>query len=122
MTDPNAVKPQQVFDIVDSMDVGKFVALFAESARLTFGNVAPAEGLDAIRDVARGFFDTIAGLHHNLVRVWQIGADTIVHLDVDYQRKDGGRVSLPCVTIYHLDDNGKVDDYRVFADLTPIYL
>ena len=48
-------------------------------------------------------------------------ADTIVQVNATYQRKDGGHVTLPAATVYHANDDGKIDDYRVFLDVTPIY-
>ncbi|MDT5152985.1 MAG: hypothetical protein QOI01_4718, partial [Mycobacterium sp.] len=38
-----------------------------------------------------------------------------------YDRKDGQQVTIPCVTIFHTDGAGKIDDYRVYFDSTPIY-
>ncbi|MEZ0352437.1 nuclear transport factor 2 family protein [Mycobacterium sp. pR1184] len=122
MAAPNSPLPQHVFDVVDSMDLDKLASLFTDDARLRFGNQPPFEGLGAIRDGVKGFFDTIAGIRHTLVRVWQIGDDTVAHADATYQRKDGTDVTLPAATIYHSDRDGKIDDYRVFVDVTPIYL
>ena len=78
--------------------------------------------MGAIKDGVKGFFDTIAGLQHTLVRVWRVGDDTIAHVDAKYQRKDGTHITLPAATVYHADGAGKIDDYRVFLDVTPIYV
>lgn len=104
------------------MDLDKLATLFAEDARVTFGNEPPYKGLSEIRDGVKGFFDTIAGIQHTLLRVWRIDDDTIVHVTATYQRKDGTEVTLPAATIYHADDNGKIDEYQVFLDVTPIYV
>ncbi|BBY20211.1 nuclear transport factor 2 family protein [Mycobacterium stomatepiae] len=122
MTELNHPQPQLVFDIVDTMDVDKLATLFAEGARVVFGNQAPYVGQEAIKRGAKDFFDTIAGLKHTLMRVWEVGDDTIAHVEATYQRKDGTEVSLPVATIYHTNGDGKIDDYRVFFDVTPIYM
>jgi ketosteroid isomerase-like protein len=122
MTEPNRPQPQHVFEIVDTMDLDKLASLFAEDARVTFGNEPTYVGVRAIRDGVKGFFDTIAGLQHTLVRVWRVGDDTIAHVDTKYQRKDGTHITLPAATVYHADGDGKIDDYRVFLDVTPIYV
>jgi ketosteroid isomerase-like protein len=122
MTELNYPQPQHVFGIVDTMDLDKLTTLFAEDARVTFGNEPPYQGLSAIRDGVKGFFDTIAGIHHDLVQMWRIGDDTIAHVATTYHRKDGTDVTLPAATIYHADSGGKIDDYRVFLDVTPIYV
>jgi len=31
------------------------------------------------------------------------------------------QVTIPCVTIFHVDAAGKIDAYRVYFDVTPIY-
>src|SRR5262249_48436033 len=97
-------------------------ALFADDARATFGNLPSWVGVSSISDGIKAFFDTIAGIHHTLVRVWQIDGDAIAHVEATYRRKDGTDVTVPAVTIYHADGNGKIDDYHVFLDVTPIYV
>ncbi|CDO89056.1 hypothetical protein AWC29_21450 [Mycobacterium triplex] len=122
MTEPNHLQPQQVFEIVDTMDVDKFTSLFTENARLTFGNEPSYQGLSAIRDGVTGFFGTIAGIQHTIVRLWEVGDDTIAHVDATYRRNDGTELTLAAATIYHTNGAGKIDDYRVFVDVTPIYV
>ena len=46
---------------------------------------------------------------------------TIVESDVTYTRKDGATVTVPIVTIYHERDDGKIDDYRVYGDVAPVF-
>ena len=41
--------------------------------------------------------------------------------DVTYTRKDGDTVTVPIVTIYHERDGGKIDDYRVYGDVAPVF-
>ncbi|MDT5259782.1 MAG: hypothetical protein QOD10_4862 [Mycobacterium sp.] len=110
-----------LFAMVDSMDVATIATLFAEDARVVFGNSQPFVGIEAIRMGLTAFFDTIASLRHEIVTEYHVGDDTIVELKVTYDRKDGQRVTIPCVTIFHVDAAGKIDAYRVYFDVTPIY-
>jgi ketosteroid isomerase-like protein len=112
---------RDLFALVDSMDVAMIAALFAEDGRVVFGNGEPVVGIDDIITGLTGFFDTIAGLHHEIVNEWNVGDDTIVEFKVTYDRKDGQQVTIPCVTIFHVDSAGKIDAYRVYFDVTPIY-
>jgi hypothetical protein len=112
---------RSVFATTDAMDVEPIVSLFAEDARVVFGNGEPMVGVDEIRTGTTAFYDTIAGLHHEIVKEWTVGDDTIVELKVTYDRKDGQQVTIPCATIFHTDAAGKIDDYRVFFDVAPIY-
>src|ERR1700756_5933442 len=100
---------RNLFSVTDAMDVDTVVGLFAEDGHVVFGNAQPMEGTDAIRAGVTAFYDTIAGLHHEIVKEWNVGDDTIVELRVTYDRKDGQRVTIPCVTIFHGDAGGKVD-------------
>jgi ketosteroid isomerase-like protein len=112
---------RNLFSVVDAMDVATVVSLFAEDGHVVFGNAAPAVGIDEIRTGITAFYDTIAGLHHEVVNEWNLGDDTIIELRVTYDRKDGQPVTIPCVTIFHTDAAGKIDAYRVYFDLAPVY-
>ena len=112
---------RSVFAVLDAMDVDSLMALFAPNARVVFGNGEPMVGIDEIRTGTIAFLQTIAGLHHSIVTEWNFGGDTIAELKVTYDRKDGQHVAIPCATIFHTDATGKIDDYRVFYDVAPIY-
>jgi uncharacterized protein (TIGR02246 family) len=112
---------RNVFATNDAMDAAAVASLFAEDGRVVLGNGAPLVGIDEIRTGTTAFFGTIAGLHHEIVKEWNVGDDTIVELKVTYDRKDGQQVTIPCVTIFHADAAGKIDDYRVYFDVAPIY-
>jgi hypothetical protein len=107
--------------MVDAMDVAAVTSLFAENGRVVFGNAQPLVGIDEIRSGITAFFATIAGLHHEVVNEWNVGDDSIFELRVTYDRQDGQQVTIPCVTIFHTDDAGEIDDYRVYFDVAPIY-
>jgi ketosteroid isomerase-like protein len=112
---------RDLFALVDTMDVATISALFAEDAQVAFGNSQPFVGIERIRTGLTAFFDTIAGLRHDIVNEWNVGDDTIVEFEITYARKDGRQVTIPCVTIFHVDAAGKIDAYRVYFDVTPIY-
>jgi ketosteroid isomerase-like protein len=112
---------RNVFAVVDGMDVATVASLFTEDGRVVFGNGQPLVGIEEIRTGITAFFDTIAGQHHEIVNEWNLGSDAIVELRVTYDRKDGRQVTIPCVTLFHSDAAGKIDDYRVFFDAAPIY-
>jgi ketosteroid isomerase-like protein len=112
---------RNVFATVDSMDVDTITPLFAADSRVVFGNGQPLVGIGEIRTGITAFFDTIAGLRHEIVNEWNLGDDAIIEFKVTYDRKDGQQVTIPCVTIFHTDAAGKIDAYRVYFDVAPIY-
>ncbi|TKK88579.1 nuclear transport factor 2 family protein [Herbidospora galbida] len=112
---------RRVFDVVDTFDPDEFVKLLAEDATLRFGNAAPNKGREAIAAGLRGFFSTIGGLRHRIVRTWETGADVVAETEVTYTRLDGGETGVVAVSIWTVGDDGLITDYRVFVDLAPLY-
>jgi ketosteroid isomerase-like protein len=112
---------RNLFAAVDAMNVATVTSLFAEEGRVVFGNGQPLVGIEEIRAGITAFFHTIAGQHHEIVNECNNGDDTVAELKVTYDRKDGERVTIPCVTIFHTDGAGRIDDDRVYFDAAPIY-
>ena len=111
----------KVFALVDASDSEGFSNLFTPEGRLRFANGEPMVGPEAIEAGCRGFFSTIKGMHHTVLHEWVSGADSVVELSVDYDRLDGGTVTVPVVSIWHRGEDGLIDDYRVFFDLAPVF-
>jgi ketosteroid isomerase-like protein len=112
---------RNLFAVVDAMDVATVASLFADDGRVVFGNGQPLAGIEEIRTGITAFLATIAGQHHAVVKEWNVDDETIVELKVTYDRVDGQQVTIPCVTIFHTDGAGKIDDYRVYFDVAPVY-
>ncbi|MGW4404978.1 nuclear transport factor 2 family protein [Nonomuraea sp. NPDC004702] len=112
---------RRVFQVVDSFDPDKFAELLAEDATLVFGNAEPMVGRAAVAAGLRTFYSTIGGLRHQIVRDWQAGADTIAETEVTYRRLDGKEAAVVAVSIWRTRDDGLISDYRIFADLAPVY-
>jgi ketosteroid isomerase-like protein len=121
MDAPTRLQADRVFATLDAMDVSSLTALFADDAQVVFGNGQPFVGIDEIRLGTTAFLGTIAGLRHSIVKEWNVGDDTIAELKVTYDRTDGQQVTIPCVTIFHTNAVGKIDAYRVYFDVAPIY-
>jgi hypothetical protein len=111
----------KVLALVDATDAPGFSGLFAPQARMRFANNEPMTGPEEIEAGVKGFFTSIKGLSHTIVNEWNHGADTVVELAVDYFRLDGQTVTIPVVSIWHVDEAGLIDDYRVFFDIAPVF-
>ena len=88
---------------------------------MRFGNGEPMTGPEEIEAGVAGFFATIKGLRHTVVREWYAGDDTIIEETVDYHRLSGDTVTVPAVTMFHVDETGLIDDFRVYFDLAPLF-
>lgn len=117
----DGMSPGRVFGAVDALDADALGALLAEDARMVFGNGEPLLGRAAILAGCEEFASSIRGLRHRVVRDWVSGRDTIVEAEATYSRLDGKEVTVPVVSIWRIDDDGLIGDYRVFYDLAPVY-
>jgi ketosteroid isomerase-like protein len=106
---------------VDSKDAASFAELFAPEGKLTFANGEPMVGPEEIRAGVAGFFNTIESLRHTVVNEWTTEDDSIIELNVHYDRLDGGHADIPVVTIWTRNSDGLFTSYRVFFDLTPVF-
>jgi len=112
---------RSTFAAVDAQDLDAIAALFAEDARLVFGNQEPLVGRDAVIAGNTAFFQLVRGLRHQLLNEWTVGAETIAETDVTYTRLDGKEVTVPAVSIWRVDGDGLIVDYRIFVDQAPLF-
>jgi hypothetical protein len=111
---------KRYYEAVDSMDMEAFKAMHSTNARVIFGNFPAAEGPDQIAGAIGQFWSTIGGLKHNFINRWDNPEESILEVAVDYTRKDGKSVTLPCVSILK-PEGDKVGELRIFIDVAPIY-
>jgi len=111
---------KRYYDVVDAMDLEAFKAMHSKNARVIFANYPAAEGPDQIAGAIGQFWSTIGGLKHTFVNRWDNPEESILEAAVDYRRKDGKSVRVPCVSILK-PDGDKVGELRVFIDVAPIY-
>jgi hypothetical protein len=109
-----------LFADIDSMEPDRFAAHLADDVSFRFGNADTVYGRDAVRDVWAGFCATVDGVSHEIVEQFEVGEATIAESNVTYTKQDGGKVTVPVVTIYRAS-GPLIDDYRVFIDLAPLF-
>lgn len=109
-----------VFESVDRMDAQAFGAWFSPRGSFVFGNAAPCVGPQEVaREVGR-FFSAIRALRHELHECWYCDGALVCRLGATYTRHDGSQLTLPAATIWRGGEAG-IDDYRIYADLTPLF-
>ena len=111
----------RLFTDIDSMDPDAFAQYLAPAVTMRFGNAEPLVGRDACRAAWAGFCTLVDGVHHDVRNVWEVADTTIAETDVSYTRRDGRTVTVPVVTVYHVDADDAIDSYRVFLDLAPVF-
>jgi len=110
-----------LFADVDRKDASLFAPYLAEGCVFQFANAPEVVGRDNVERGLAAFYDTIAGLRHDLVRTWEVDATTIVRMTVEYTRLDGSSVSMPAAVIFERGPDGLIVDYRIFVDQAPLF-
>lgn len=118
MTQPNWIV--ELFKSIDEMDTKRFLGFLANDSRFRFGNQPVVEGQAAVGAAVDGFFGTIKGVSHHLLRSWSDSDSAIVEGEVTYTRHDDTEVTLPFANIFGIQDE-KISDYTIYIDITPLY-
>jgi len=121
----NVSSVTRVFETIDEMKADEYASYFAEDASFRFGNAEPIIGRQTIRDAMVIFFSTIKGLRHEVVGIWkgewERGDVYSVETEVTYTRKDDAVVSnLPATSTMKMEGD-RIQDWRIFADISPVY-
>jgi hypothetical protein len=109
-----------LFKSIDEMDAEAFASFLTEDGTFKFGNGPVATGRVATEQAVAGFFGSIGGLKHTITGVWSVGSEMFVQGEVDYRRKSGTIVRLGFMNKFQMRGD-KVQQYLVYADVTPIY-
>lgn len=112
---------REIFAAIDSMVAENFTAHLTEDVTFRFGNADPIVGHAGVKAGVEGFWSTIESLRHHVHEIWDVDADTtVVHIDVEYTRKDGEHVFTPNVDILKWSGD-KVSDWQIIIDIAPIF-
>jgi ketosteroid isomerase-like protein len=115
----------QWFATIDAREPDRIAAYFADDGVFRFGNAPPVRGREAIRQTLAGFLDTLGGMRHHVTGVWrgewEQGTVVSIEAEVTYTRLDGTRTApLPATsTVRRAGD--RIQDYRIFMDLAPLF-
>jgi ketosteroid isomerase-like protein len=116
----NAQRINRLFGTIDRLDVEGFLTFLAPTCRFQFGNMLPVVGTAGIKEAVQSFFESIDGLSHEIIGLWEIGNTTICHGNVTYTRKDKSDLSVPFANIMH-GKSGGITEYLIFADVSKLH-
>lgn len=111
---------RRYYDDVDHMRLDDFIAWHSDDVRVQFGNNPPANGKEEVRENIGHFWEMISGLKHNFVTVVTDGDTTVLDAEIDYRRRDGVTVTVPCATLLHRRGE-LIDQVKIYADLAPVF-
>jgi hypothetical protein len=103
-----------------SLDVERFLALLTPTVRLQLGSQPELHGHSAVRAAISGLFQKLAGIDHQLKELWLSERTMAFQAAVTYTLPDRRAVQLPYVDVLRLADEHRVEDYRIYIDLSPL--
>jgi ketosteroid isomerase-like protein len=118
VSEPHWISP--LFSSIDARDADGFSARLAPDVVFRFGNAEPVEGLESVRQAVAGFFQSIAGISHQVSDTWVAGDAVICQGRVTYTRHDGSRLSVPFANIFRMSGE-RIREYLVFVDASHLY-
>lgn len=109
-----------MFAPADRLDLDGWTKCLAEDVSFRFGNAEPLQGREAVAAAIGPFFESLAGLQHEVVRDWAAGDTVIQDLVVTYTRHDGSTLTVPAANILTVRDE-LIADYRIYVDASALY-
>ena len=111
---------EEFYALVDRMDPDAVGSRCTDDTVFVLGNREPSVGRQALIDGLRGFWSTIAGMHHEFERVLEDGDTVALEALVSYTRVDGSSVSIPSTT-WLRKEGDLVAEQRVYVDIAPLH-
>jgi limonene-1,2-epoxide hydrolase len=111
---------REIYYIVDALDAERYAKYFEEDGTFTLGNNPTLRGPAQIAAVLNQFHSTIAGMHHDFIRSWEVGGTEIAECTVTYTRKDGAQLTLPAMVVY-VRSGDRIRESRSYIDISPLH-
>jgi len=112
---------ESLFNAIDRKQAGAFTEHLADDCSFTLGNNPTIHGRQGVHEMVSGFFDSIAGLSHEIQQFWKVDDALICHGSVTYSRHDGSELHVPFANVMLLA-GPLISDYRIFVDTSQLYL
>ena len=109
-----------LFAAIDDRNVEAFAAWLTDDCRFVYGSREPVRGLPSVRDAVAAFFAAFAAIEHRLDAVWEVEGAAITEGSVTYTGHDGSRTTLPFCNVLRTAPDGRIRDYRIYVDPSPL--
>lgn len=105
----------------DSFNLDGFASILADDVSFQMGNNPKVTGKEEILKNVAAFWSSIHSMNHNFINVFSVEKTIILEAHIDYEKKDGKIITIPCITIIDRNENGLATSNRVFIDMSPLF-
>lgn len=111
----------QLIELFNRLDVETALRdHYLDDAYYRYGSFPPAVGKDAIRAATySSHLDFVKGMSFRVLHTWAQDDVVIAEMELDHHLADGSTLTLPCTDVVRFT-NGKVRDFRVYMDPSPL--
>jgi ketosteroid isomerase-like protein len=118
MTGPG--RYQLLFTAIDTRDVDAFMDWLTDDCSFVYGSREPVRGQGAVRAAVKGFLAAFAAVSHRVDTTWEFDHAAVSEGVVTYTGADGRSTTLPFCNVFHLADDGRIREYRIYIDPSPL--
>lgn len=111
---------QQLFAAIDNKDTAGFTARLSPDVHFRFGNTPALNGRAQVGESISYLFQSIAGLKHQLLDVWEADGATICRGEVCYTRLDGSTLEVPFINVLKRGSE-TIDEYLIYVDASQLF-
>ncbi len=111
---------EDLFTAIDTSDVDGFMGWLSDDCSFVYGSGEPVRGAAAVRAMVAGFLAGYEKLEHRIDAHWEVDGSAIMEGTVTYHTADGTATTVPFCNVLHLADDGRIRDYRVYIDPSPL--
>ena len=114
---------RRLLKIFETFNVPEAMKLFAKNATYQFGNYPPAVGIDQIQQAAASsHMDFIKSATFDVKNMIEPGGGMVTcEMDITYLTTDGRKITLPCADLFRFDEQGLVQEMKIFMDANPLF-
>jgi ketosteroid isomerase-like protein len=105
---------------IDAKDTKGFLSYIDPDGEFRFANGPSVTGHGPIGAAVDGFWASIRGSEHRIMRVWGDADSSVCEGLCTYTRHDGSTVTLPFVDVLHFRGD-KAAKYFIYMDVRPLY-
>lgn len=112
---------KQSYLMADSFNLSGYSSILSEKVTFQMGNSPVASNKEEILKNVSNFWASIHSMNHNFINAFSVDNTIILEAHIDYEKQDGRKVTLPCVTIIERDEKGLATSNRVFIDMNALF-